>query len=100
MLALYYRALAGVPPTEQELLAPMCAELEASLEPGLTVLNWNSLGISDFAQQCHKAVNEFNTRVAQVLKNKHEIEVLVAGMSQANLMPTAETAQVPTLQAR
>lgn len=100
MLTRYYQALASVPQTEQALLATMCGDLEASLEPGLTVLNWNSLGISDFALQCHKAVNEFNTRVAQVLKNKHEMEVLVAAMSQANLMPVVDTCSVPTLQVR
>jgi dynein heavy chain, axonemal len=100
MLVLYYQAIKAVPKTEEELLSKMLLELEASLDPGFNVLNWNSLGISDFNHQCHKAINEFNTRVGQVLKNKRDIEALVASISNATLVPEGEASEVPTLQER
>lgn len=100
MLVLYYDALDSVPGTEQELLSNLTKELEASLDPGFSVLNWNSLGISAFDRQCRKAINEFRTRVGQVLKNKRDIELLVAAISEAELLPDAEAADVPTLQVR
>lgn len=100
MLVLYYQAIKAVPETEEELLSKLLQELEASLDPGFNVLNWNSLGISDFNHQCRKAINEFNTRVGQVLKNKRDIEALVASISNATLVPESETSEVPTLQER
>ena len=98
MLALYYAAIDAVPATERELLSELLKELEASLDAGFHVLNWNSLSISDFAAQCRKAVTDFNTRVGQVLKNKRDIEALVAAMSSASLLPEDQGPDVPTLQ--
>ena len=100
MLALYYDAIRAVPESEQELLTKLLQELEDSLTPGFNVLNWNSLGIADFDHQCRKAINEFNTRVGQVMKNKRDIEALVASISNANLVPENDSADVPSLQVR
>jgi dynein heavy chain len=100
MLKLYYKALQNVPKTEEELLSGLIEELEGSLDPGFFVLNWNSLGISAFDKQCRKAINEFNTRVGQILKNKRDIEALVDSISHAKLVPDVESAEVPTLQVR
>lgn len=98
MLELYYDAMETVPPSEAELLNPIVKELESSLDPGFHVLNWNSLGIADFTQQCRKSINEFNTRVGQVLKNKRDIEALVASIAAAELLPDVDNCNVPTLQ--
>jgi dynein heavy chain, axonemal len=100
MLAQYYRAVHSVPATEQVLLSELLKELEASLDPGFQVLNWNSLGISDFVAQCRKAITDFNTKVSQVLKNKKDLEALVAAMRTASLLPQVDGTEVPTLQAR
>jgi dynein heavy chain, axonemal len=100
MLKLYYGALQSVPKTEEDLLSGLIKELEGSLDPGFFVLNWNSLGISAFDRQCRKAINEFNTRVGQVLKNKRDIEALVDSISHAHLVPNVETSEVPMLQVR
>eukprot|EP00892_Ulva_mutabilis_P000669 jgi/Ulvmu1/10602/UM065_0058.1 len=98
MLALYYSAMKSVPSSEAQILQPIVKELESSLEPGFHVLNWNSLGISDFTQQCRKAINEFNTRVGQALKNMRDIEVLVASIASAELLPDVDDSTVPMLQ--
>lgn len=100
MLALYYDAMSSVPSSEAELLQPIVKELESSLEPGFHVLNWNSLGIADFTQQCRKAINEFNTRVGQALKSKRDIEALVTSIASAELLPDVNSRGVPTLQVR
>ena len=100
MLALYYGAVDAVPAAERELLSELLKELEAALDAGFHVLNWNSLGISDFAHQSRKAINDFNTRVGQVLKNKRDLEALVAAMSSASLLPEVQGPEVPTLQVR
>lgn len=99
MLELYYEAMRTVPHSEAQLLQPIVKELEASLDPGFHVLNWNSLGIADFTQQCRKAINEFNTRVGQVLKNKRDIEALVSSIASSQLLPDVDDCStVPTLQ--
>lgn len=98
MLALYYDAMKTVPSSEAELLQAIVKELESSLDPGFHVLNWNSLGIADFTQHCRKAINEFNTRVGQALKNKRDIELLVASIAAANLLPDIDSTNVPTIQ--
>ena len=98
-LVLYYKAVDTVPASEQELLLQLLTELESSLDPGFSVLNWNSLGITEFVQQCRKAISDFNTRIGQVLKNKKDIEALVAAMSQASLLPELpDDKDVPSLQ--
>ncbi len=37
-------------PVEKELMVKKLEELEASLHPGFSILNWNSLGIPEFIQ--------------------------------------------------
>jgi dynein heavy chain, axonemal len=100
MLQMYYEAINAVPQSEQELLARILQGLEASLDPGFNVLNWNSLGIADFTHQCRKAINEFNTRIGQVVKHKRDIENLVNAISSAPLLPPDDGVDVPTLQVR
>lgn len=98
MLNMYYEAVESVPQTELLLLTPILKDLESSLDAGFQVLNWNSLGIADFTQQCRKAINEFNTRIGQVLKNKRDIEALVQAISFAQIVPDDDALNVPTLQ--
>lgn len=98
MLNMYYEAVESVPQTELELLKPILKDLESSLDAGFHVLNWNSLGIADFTQQCRKAINEFNTRIGQVLKNKRDIEALVQAIASTRMLPEVDTTTVPTLQ--
>jgi hypothetical protein len=98
MLNMYYEAVGSVPHTELQLLTPILEDLESSLDAGFQVLNWNSLGIADFTQQCRKAINEFNTRIGQVLKNKRDIEALVQAISHAQIVPGDDALFVPTLQ--
>lgn len=98
MLNMYYEAVESVPQTELQLLTPILKDLESSLDAGFQVLNWNSLGIADFTQQCRKAINEFNTRIGQVLKNKRDIEALVQSIAMADIVPDDDALHVPTLQ--
>ena len=41
-------------------------ELEACLQPGFLILNWNSLGIPEFIAACSKSINAFQQLVKQV----------------------------------
>jgi hypothetical protein len=84
MLNMYYEAVESVPQTELLLLTPILKDLESSLDAGF--------------QQCRKAINEFNTRIGQVLKNKRDIEVLVHSISSAQIVPEDVESKVPTLQ--
>lgn len=55
----YYEVIGQLLPIEKELMKRKLEELEGSLQPGFTILNWNSLGIPEFITACQKAINTF-----------------------------------------
>jgi hypothetical protein len=77
MLQHYYDVIAQLLPIERELMKRKLDELEQSLQPGFTILNWNSLGIPEFITACNKAINTFQQVVKQVQKNSGIIEQVV-----------------------
>lgn len=77
MLQHYYDVISQLLPIESDLMKRKLDELEVSLQPGFTILNWNSLGIPEFITACSKAINTFQQVVKQVQKNSSIIEQVV-----------------------
>lgn len=75
---------------ERELMERKLEELEGCLQPGFTILNWNSLGIAEFAAACNKAIATFQQLVKQVQKNSGIIEQVVYAIAGAQLVSEAE----------
>ena len=46
----YNAAVGDLSPVQQKLLRKQILELDKCLSPGLSPLNWNSLGITDFIE--------------------------------------------------
>ena len=61
-------------------------------------LNWNSLGITNFIQDCNKAIQLFQSYVHQMQKSAGAIEQIVAMIRTEMLVPlTLEGASGETL---
>lgn len=54
--------------------------------PGLTTLNWTSLGLEDFVGTCLKALTTFKATRDQVFKNIEVIEQVVKAIESADLV--------------
>lgn len=85
MLQHYYDVIGQLLPIECELMKRKLVELESSLQPGFTILNWNSLGIPEFITACNKAINTFQQVVKQVQKNSGIIEQVVYAIAGAQV---------------
>lgn len=86
-------------PVERELMERKLEELESCLQPGFTILNWNSLGITEFIGTCDKAIATFQQLVKQVQKNSGIIEQVVYAIAGAQLVTEPEEgAEVMDLQ--
>ncbi len=80
------QSIDALSPVERELLARKLDDLEASLEPGFTIFNWTSLGITEFIANCDKAIATFQSLVKQVQKNSSIIEQVVYAIAGAQLV--------------
>ena len=69
--------------------------LEKSLDPGFSRLNWHSLGIHEFIQQCNKAITHFNTIVSQVHKSSRDVEIVLSKIMKSELFDRSETLAAP-----
>ncbi|PNH08033.1 Dynein-1-alpha heavy chain, flagellar inner arm I1 complex [Tetrabaena socialis] len=99
MLAKYYECIDQLSPVERELMERKLEELEGCLQPGFTILNWNSLGITEFIGACNKAIATFQQLVKQVQKNSGIIEQVVYAIAGAQLVSEpVEGAEVMDLQ--
>lgn len=61
-------------------------ELDNTLKIGKGSLNWNSLGIPDFIDQCKEALTNFKQDKEQVEKNIRSIQQSVTKISEATLV--------------
>nr|Q9SMH3.1 RecName: Full=Dynein-1-alpha heavy chain, flagellar inner arm I1 complex; AltName: Full=1-alpha DHC; AltName: Full=Dynein-1, subspecies f [Chlamydomonas reinhardtii]CAB56598.1 1-alpha dynein heavy chain [Chlamydomonas reinhardtii] len=99
MLFKYYESIDQLTPVERELMERKLEELESCLQPGFTILNWNSLGITEFIGTCDKAIATFQQLVKQVQKNSGIIEQVVYAIAGAQLVTEPEEgAEVMDLQ--
>jgi dynein heavy chain len=86
MLENYHLALSTLTPAERGLLAEHVDILKNCLKPGFGTLNWNSLGITDFIDNCSKGINDFNSISRQVQKTAANIDAVVTAISIAVLV--------------
>lgn len=70
---------------ERGLLKIHLVILDDSLTPGLSALNWYSLGIMEFIKTCTNAINQFNSVVSQVKKNTTAIESILGEVVKTQL---------------
>lgn len=63
---------------EYRILKPEIEKLMKTLQPGFSVLNWNSLGIEDFIKRCNKQIDNFQSIVTKVKRNTSIIRGLVS----------------------
>ena len=56
------------------LLTAHTADMGVAVLPGVKRLNWNSLGVLDFAVRCNQAIDKFESVVFMVRKNADDIE--------------------------
>lgn len=71
---------------QKKLLNKQIIELDKALSPGLTPLNWNSLGISDFINDGNKAINDFRAFRDQVEKSEQQLQGVVSAIENATLV--------------
>lgn len=79
------QALQQLNEVERGLLRSHLAKLDDSLTPGLSALNWYSLGIMEFIKTCTNAINQFNSIVSQVKKNSTAIESILGEVVKTQL---------------
>lgn len=83
LLASHAAAAAGLSTADRNLLKGRIASLDHVLEPGLTRLNWSSLGIMDFVTNAQRSISEFASLAAQVDKSSRAIEAVVRQVASA-----------------
>jgi dynein heavy chain len=52
-------------------------EVEMHIQPGLIRLNWNSLGIVEYSQDCHLVLKSLKSLVAQKEKIGQEVQAVI-----------------------
>ncbi|TPX31992.1 hypothetical protein SmJEL517_g04802 [Synchytrium microbalum] len=77
MLTAYHSVIDVLDTAERRLLQNHIQELKRALNPGMTRLNWNSLGIPDFISRCSVEINKFSSIVNQIRKNSGNISQIV-----------------------
>jgi dynein heavy chain len=102
MLSSYYSVMDSLNPVERELLSERAKGLRASLNPGFTPLNWNSLGIPDFIGGCNTAIRDFQSLLKQVQKNQGIIDKVVGAIASAATVkePPSANGEMLDLQVR
>ncbi|RKP21444.1 hypothetical protein ROZALSC1DRAFT_11414, partial [Rozella allomycis CSF55] len=86
MLKSYNEQLNMLDSAEKKLLVEQIQGLKRVLKPGLTRLNWNSLGITDFLQRANQEISKFAALVNQVHKNATNIAHAVDSIAKATLL--------------
>eukprot|EP00398_MALV-I-01_sp_L67-1_P000765 gene765-501_t len=86
LLDSYSAVVDDLTPVQKKLLAKQIQKLEKCLKPGLSPLNWNSLGILEFIEDCQKGVSEFRSVRDQVEKSEERIDALIVSIEKAQLV--------------
>jgi dynein heavy chain len=82
----YNAAVGDLTPVLHQLLHKQIVEVDKCLSPGLTPLNWNSLRITDFINDCNKGMTKFRSDREQVEKNEQQIKAVVDLIEKAVLV--------------
>ncbi|KAL8431249.1 hypothetical protein ACSSS7_005397 [Eimeria intestinalis] len=78
--------LSSTLPAHKSLLSRQIAELHRAALPGVTTLNWTSLGLEDFVASCLKALTVFKAICEQVFKNVDAVEQIVKEIESSQLI--------------
>ncbi|CAJ1332260.1 unnamed protein product [Effrenium voratum] len=83
----YNAAVGDLSPVQQKLLRKQILELDKCLSPGLSPLNWNSLGIKDFIEAGNQGITKFRGAFRdQVEKSEERITNVVTAIENATLV--------------
>ncbi|CAD7925016.1 unnamed protein product [Amoebophrya sp. A120] len=82
----YDEVVGDMSTVQRNLLKGQLRELDACMEPGLGVLNWNSLGILDFIEEGNRGVSTLRSVRDQVEKSQERIENVVDAIEKAILV--------------
>ncbi|RKO94122.1 dynein heavy chain and region D6 of dynein motor-domain-containing protein [Blyttiomyces helicus] len=94
MLNSYNAILDVLDVAERKLLQAHVAELKRVMKPGITRLNWNSLGIPEFIQRCNQEINKFSSMVNQIRKNSANVAHAVEQIARVMLVREPPTEEI------
>ncbi|KAL9651290.1 hypothetical protein ABK040_001243 [Willaertia magna] len=77
MLENFHSAKSSLDKAEEKVLTPLIVKLKKTLEPGFSVLNWNSLGIDEFIKRCNSEISDFQSTVQKLQRNAAVIRSLI-----------------------
>ncbi|KAI9223372.1 dynein heavy chain and region D6 of dynein motor-domain-containing protein [Blastocladiella britannica] len=86
LISNYHAVLESLDDAEVTLFEGHIAELHRVLKPGLTRLNWTSLGIPDFIHKCSVELAKFSSLLNQVRKNSANVAHVVDQIARAVLI--------------
>ena len=86
MLQNLYNVIDPLTPAERKLLYIHLNDMKRVLKPGLSRLNWNSLGIPEFLSKCNQEINKVSSLVNQIRKNSSNINHIIEQISQCILV--------------
>ncbi|KAI9188096.1 hypothetical protein H9P43_002487 [Blastocladiella emersonii ATCC 22665] len=95
MLHNYHDLLERLDEAELTLFEGHVAELQRVMKPGLTRLNWTSLGIPDFIQKCNQEISKFTSLMNQVRKNSANVSHVVDQIARAVLIKEPPPGEIP-----
>jgi dynein heavy chain len=82
----YLAATSSLNEIEAQLMTKQIGDLHTVLKPGYDRLNWNSLHISTYIEQCNSAINVFNNQCMQVKKQATMISEIVDQIANVRLV--------------
>ncbi|ORZ35435.1 dynein heavy chain and region D6 of dynein motor-domain-containing protein [Catenaria anguillulae PL171] len=91
MLRNYHELLERLDDAERALFEGHIVELHRVMKPGLTRLNWTSLGIPDFIHKCNMEISKFTSLMNQVRKNSANVSHVVDQIARAVLVKEPPT---------
>lgn len=71
---------------EKKLLHSNLNDIKRIIKPGLSRLNWNSLGIPEYLVKCNQEINKVSSLVNQIRKNSSNINHIIDQISQCILV--------------
>lgn len=96
MLFDYHRTLDMMTDEEIVLLKTFVRDVRKIISPGLTRLNWNSLGITDYVQRCNQEINKLVTVLHHIQKNSGAITEVINEISRTNIVKIDSLRKEPT----
>jgi len=90
MLDRYHATLSKLTPVEANLMQVQLARLRATIRPGFSPLNWNSLHVNAYISDVSKALQDFDNVLSQVRKSCTMLDDAVTTIAEANLISLTE----------